>query len=202
MCRNRRPYGPREALAPGTTTEECMKSSFLPFLAAGVAVSGCATKKYVTREVGEVNPKVDNLTTEVEKTQERTKRNEVRIDEVDQHAAGGDHGGQGLRPAGPDQGRGGRAGRQGQAHLHRDPLQRQGDVPPEPGQGGRRSQVHGGRVVLCPSFLVQAGLFQRPARHLGYAPGTHLCPRHPAYAPAPSTLGTLGTGRLTSPQPS
>jgi len=46
------------------------------------AVSGCATKKYVTREVGEVNQKVDTLSAEVEKTQERVKRSEVRIDEV------------------------------------------------------------------------------------------------------------------------
>ena len=54
-----------------------------------VAVSGCATKKYVGREVGEVNQKVDTLTTEVEKTQERVKRNEVRIDEVDKTAQAG-----------------------------------------------------------------------------------------------------------------
>jgi outer membrane protein OmpA-like peptidoglycan-associated protein len=66
-----------------------MRAVLVPFLAAGVAVSGCATKKYVTREVGEVNQKVDNLTTEVEKTQERTKRNEVRIDEVDKQAQAG-----------------------------------------------------------------------------------------------------------------
>ena len=66
-----------------------MRALLVPFLAVGVAVSGCATKKYVTREVGEVNQKVDNLTTEVEKTQERTKRNEVRIDEVNQQAQAG-----------------------------------------------------------------------------------------------------------------
>ena len=66
-----------------------MKALVVPFLAAGVAVSGCATKKYVTREVGEVNQKVDNLTTEVEKTQERTRQNEVRIDEVNTQAQAG-----------------------------------------------------------------------------------------------------------------
>jgi peptidoglycan-associated lipoprotein len=66
-----------------------MRALLVPFLAAGVAVSGCATKKYVTREVGEVNQKVDNLTTEVEKTQERTKQNEVRIDQVDKEAKTG-----------------------------------------------------------------------------------------------------------------
>jgi peptidoglycan-associated lipoprotein len=58
-------------------------------LVAGVALSGCATKKYVSREVGEVNTKVDTLATEVEKTQERVKRNEVRIDEVNTSAQAG-----------------------------------------------------------------------------------------------------------------
>ena len=61
-----------------------MKSITLPLLVVAVAASGCATKKYVAREVGEVNTKVETLTTEVEKTQERTKRNEVRIEEVNQ----------------------------------------------------------------------------------------------------------------------
>lgn len=59
-----------------------MKSIIIPLLVGGVALSGCATKKYVAREVGEVNAKVDTLSAEVEKTQERTTRNEVRIDEV------------------------------------------------------------------------------------------------------------------------
>jgi peptidoglycan-associated lipoprotein len=54
------------------------------FLIVGVAASGCATKKYVGKEVGEINAKVDSLSGEVEKTQERVKRNEVRIDEVNQ----------------------------------------------------------------------------------------------------------------------
>jgi outer membrane protein OmpA-like peptidoglycan-associated protein len=61
----------------------------VPFLLAAVALSGCATKKYVGREVGEVNQKVDTLTTEVEKTQERVKRSEVRIDEVNSQAQSG-----------------------------------------------------------------------------------------------------------------
>src|SRR6185295_18110251 len=56
---------------------------------AGVAVSGCATKKYVSTEVGEVNQKVDTLSAEVEKTQERVRKNEVRIDEVNQQAQAG-----------------------------------------------------------------------------------------------------------------
>ncbi len=66
-----------------------MKAFILPVVVAAVAVSGCATKKYVSKEVGEVNQKVDNLSTEVEKTQERVKRNEVRIDEVNQQSQAG-----------------------------------------------------------------------------------------------------------------
>lgn len=66
-----------------------MKSIIIPLLVSGVAVSGCATKKYVSREVGEVNAKVDTLSAEVEKTQERTRRNEVRIDEVGKMAEAG-----------------------------------------------------------------------------------------------------------------
>jgi peptidoglycan-associated lipoprotein len=66
-----------------------MRAVIVTFLAVGVAVSGCATKKYVSREVGDVNQKVDTLATEVEKTQERTKRNEVRIDEVNTQAQSG-----------------------------------------------------------------------------------------------------------------
>ena len=66
-----------------------MRAIILPCLLASLAVSGCATKKYVSREVGEVNQKVDSLSTEVEKTQERVKRNEVRIDEVNSQAQTG-----------------------------------------------------------------------------------------------------------------
>lgn len=69
-----------------------MRSILLPCLMAGVAglaVSGCATKKYVGTEVGEVNQKVESLGAEVERTQERVRRNEVRIDEVNQQAQAG-----------------------------------------------------------------------------------------------------------------
>ena len=66
-----------------------MKAFILPLVVASVALSGCATKKFVGREVGEVNTKVDGLSAEVEKTQERTKRNEVRIDEVNSQAQSG-----------------------------------------------------------------------------------------------------------------
>ena len=66
-----------------------MKSIILPLLVSSVALSGCATKKYVAHEVGAVNAKVETLSAEVEKTQERTTRNEVRIDEVGKMAEAG-----------------------------------------------------------------------------------------------------------------
>ncbi len=66
-----------------------MRAIIVPVLVAGVAFSGCATKKYVTKEVGEVNQKVDTLTGEMEKTQERVKRNETRIDEVNSSSQAG-----------------------------------------------------------------------------------------------------------------
>jgi peptidoglycan-associated lipoprotein len=56
---------------------------------AVLAVGGstaCATKKFVRTSVGEVNDKVDSLGRSVEETQERTRRNEGRIAEVDQKA--------------------------------------------------------------------------------------------------------------------
>ena len=66
-----------------------MRSFVLTVAVASLAVSGCATKKYVSREVGEVNTKVDTLNATVEQTQERVKRSEVRIDEVDKNAQAG-----------------------------------------------------------------------------------------------------------------
>jgi outer membrane protein OmpA-like peptidoglycan-associated protein len=56
---------------------------------AVLGASGCATSKYVQREVGEVNQKADNLTSEVEKTQQRVQQNETRIAEVDREAQAG-----------------------------------------------------------------------------------------------------------------
>ena len=56
-------------------------------LALTVAVApACATKKFVRTEVGNVNAKVDTLTTSLEETQERTRKNEERIGVVDQKA--------------------------------------------------------------------------------------------------------------------
>jgi peptidoglycan-associated lipoprotein len=66
-----------------------MRSILVPLVAASVALTGCATKKYVGREVGEINQKVDALNGEMEKTQERVRKNETRIDEVNQSAQAG-----------------------------------------------------------------------------------------------------------------
>jgi peptidoglycan-associated lipoprotein len=56
-------------------------------LALSVAVApACATKKFVRGEVGNVNTKVDTLTGTVEQTQERTRKNEERIGQVDEKA--------------------------------------------------------------------------------------------------------------------
>jgi peptidoglycan-associated lipoprotein len=54
-------------------------------LAAGGSTA-CATKKFVRGEVGQVNTKVEGLSTQLEETQERTRKNEQRIGEVDTKA--------------------------------------------------------------------------------------------------------------------
>jgi len=66
-----------------------MKRMIMTVVVLGALVSGCATKKYVTRNVGEVNAKVDNLAGEVEQTQERVKTNETRIEAVDRQSQAG-----------------------------------------------------------------------------------------------------------------
>ena len=53
-------------------------------VAAGLPA--CATKKFVRQGVGDVNRKVDALGQSVEETQERTKRNEGAIADVDKKA--------------------------------------------------------------------------------------------------------------------
>ena len=57
----------------------------LVVLAIGTSTA-CASKKFVRSSVGEVNDKVDSLGRSVEETQERTRKNEGRIGEVDQKA--------------------------------------------------------------------------------------------------------------------
>ena len=66
-----------------------MRVVIVPLLAAGLAVAGCAKKSYVHREVGEVNQKVDAVSAEVEKTQERVRQNEVEIAKVDKDSRAG-----------------------------------------------------------------------------------------------------------------
>ncbi len=66
-----------------------MRVMIVPLLAAGLAMAGCAKKSYVHREVGEVNQKVDAVSAEVEKTQERVRQNEVEIAKVDKESRAG-----------------------------------------------------------------------------------------------------------------
>jgi peptidoglycan-associated lipoprotein len=66
-----------------------VRHSVLPLVAVALALSGCAKKSYVQREVGEVNQKVDAVSAEVEKTQQRVQQTEVRIDSVDKNAQTG-----------------------------------------------------------------------------------------------------------------
>ena len=66
-----------------------MRTLVVPLLAASVALLGCAKKTYVQHEVSEVSKKVDAVSAEVEKTQQRVQQNEVRIDAVDKSAQSG-----------------------------------------------------------------------------------------------------------------
>jgi peptidoglycan-associated lipoprotein len=58
----------------------------VPVVLLAAGTTGCATKKFVRGEVGQVNGKVEGLSTQVEETQERTRKNEARIGEVDTKA--------------------------------------------------------------------------------------------------------------------
>jgi peptidoglycan-associated lipoprotein len=66
-----------------------VRHSVLPLVAVALALSGCAKKSYVQREVGEVNTKVDAVSAEVEKTQQRVQANETKIDSVDKNSQAG-----------------------------------------------------------------------------------------------------------------
>jgi peptidoglycan-associated lipoprotein len=66
-----------------------VRSLIMPLLVVPIALAGCATKKYVSREVGEVNKKVEAVASDLEKTQERVQRSETRIDAVDKSAQSG-----------------------------------------------------------------------------------------------------------------
>src|SRR6185369_1333046 len=59
----------------------------IPIIALAVGgTTACASKKFVRTSVGEVNDKVDSMGRSLEETQERTRKNEGRIGEVDQKA--------------------------------------------------------------------------------------------------------------------
>jgi outer membrane protein OmpA-like peptidoglycan-associated protein len=59
----------------------------VPITALAIGGStACATKKFVRTSVGEVNDKVDSLGRSVEETQERTRKNEAAISDVDKRA--------------------------------------------------------------------------------------------------------------------
>jgi len=58
----------------------------IPVMALAAGSTACATKGMVRTSVGEVNAKVDSQGRAIEETQERTRRNEGRIAEVDQKA--------------------------------------------------------------------------------------------------------------------
>jgi outer membrane protein OmpA-like peptidoglycan-associated protein len=63
----------------------------VPLVALALGGStACATKKFVRTSVGEVNEKVDAQGRSIEETQERTRKNEGRITEVDAKAAAAD----------------------------------------------------------------------------------------------------------------
>jgi len=53
-------------------------------LAFGIAGSACASKGFVKNQVSQVSGKVDSLGQSLEETQERTKANEAKINDVDQ----------------------------------------------------------------------------------------------------------------------
>jgi len=58
----------------------------IPIVVMAVSGTACASKKFVRTSVGEVNDKVDSVGRAVEETQERTRKNEGRISEVDSKA--------------------------------------------------------------------------------------------------------------------
>src|SRR4030081_1141025 len=66
-----------------------LRKFFMAVPIAVMAIGGstaCATKNFVRTNIGEVNDKVDSMGRSIEETQERTRKNEGRIGEVDQKA--------------------------------------------------------------------------------------------------------------------
>jgi len=65
--------------------ETALKSGFVACVIA-VAGTACATKGFVRESVSDVNTKVETLGQSIEATQEQTKQNAARIEQVDQKA--------------------------------------------------------------------------------------------------------------------
>jgi peptidoglycan-associated lipoprotein len=66
-----------------------MRKSLVALSVFAMAIGGstaCATKGFVKNQVGQVSTKVDTLSTSLEETQERTKANEGKINDVDTKA--------------------------------------------------------------------------------------------------------------------
>jgi peptidoglycan-associated lipoprotein len=66
-----------------------MRKLYFACILVAFAVGGstaCATKGFVREQVGQVSSKVDTLSQSLEETQERTRQNEGRINDVDQKA--------------------------------------------------------------------------------------------------------------------
>ena len=51
----------------------------VPIVMLAAGSTACATKKFVRGEVGQVNSKVESLSTQLEETQQRTTKNEQKI---------------------------------------------------------------------------------------------------------------------------
>src|SRR5262249_12832889 len=75
----------RSSLGGSNMLRKFFVATSISVLAIG-GTTACATKKFVRTSVGEVNDKVDSMGRSIEETQERTRRNEGRISEVDQRA--------------------------------------------------------------------------------------------------------------------
>jgi peptidoglycan-associated lipoprotein len=89
-----------------------MRKALLVMAVFGLAAGGstaCATKGFVRTQVAQVNQKVDTLSQSLEETQERTRQNETRINDVDQTAK------QGVSAANAAQGAADAAGRNASA---------------------------------------------------------------------------------------
>lgn len=59
-----------------------MRAPLVSLVIASLTLAGCASKRYVSRSVGELGGRVDGLSTSIEKTQDRVRANEARIDQV------------------------------------------------------------------------------------------------------------------------